>query len=221
MSATSRTWPRPVSLPSNRSPLLPCPPLSAGGAFFAGWTRKEAFLKAAGRGFVAALDSFDVSLAPGEPARLLRVEGMPSAPESYAVRSLEPAPATSGHWWSTEIRQAFTGGAGIRSPRDTEPGSMPRKRSAAMDSYSAASARNSPAEVSRPGLIARSIPADGHPVPTHRPAAATARGFVGGGAGPPQCLCQLIRTTRRHHLAHKGGSERSVMRPRGSHHATA
>ena len=65
-------------------------------AFFAGWTRKEAFLKALGEGLSRPLDSFDVSLAPGEPARLLRVEGMPSAPESYAVRSLEPAPGYIG-----------------------------------------------------------------------------------------------------------------------------
>jgi 4'-phosphopantetheinyl transferase len=65
-------------------------------AFFAGWTRKEAFLKALGQGLSRPLDSFDVSLAPGEPARLLRVEGAPRAPQSYAVRSLEPAPGYLG-----------------------------------------------------------------------------------------------------------------------------
>lgn len=82
--------------PVERAALAAVPAAQRRWAFFAGWTRKEAFLKALGEGVSRPLDSFDVSLAPGEPARLLRVEGVPGAAGAYAVRSLEPAPGYVG-----------------------------------------------------------------------------------------------------------------------------
>jgi len=41
--------------------------------FYTGWTRKEAFLKARGRGFSIGLDRFEVSLHPRRAARIRRL----------------------------------------------------------------------------------------------------------------------------------------------------
>jgi 4'-phosphopantetheinyl transferase len=60
--------------------------------FFQCWTRKEAFVKALGDGLSHPLDSFDVSLAPGVPAELLRVEPGLGVDRSWRLTSFSPAP---------------------------------------------------------------------------------------------------------------------------------
>ena len=60
--------------------------------FFQCWTRKEAFVKALGEGLSHPLDSFDVSLAPGAPAELLRVETATADDRSWSLASFSPAP---------------------------------------------------------------------------------------------------------------------------------
>jgi 4'-phosphopantetheinyl transferase len=61
-------------------------------AFVNCWTRKEAFLKALGDGLYHPLDRFDVSLAPGEPAKILRVENTPGDQCGWRMESFSPAP---------------------------------------------------------------------------------------------------------------------------------
>ena len=56
--------------------------------FYRCWTRKEAFVKAHGRGLSLPLDSFDVTLdGSGEP-RLERLEGDPDAPANWRILEL-------------------------------------------------------------------------------------------------------------------------------------
>lgn len=80
-------------------------------AFFNCWTRKEAYIKAVGRGLSIDLDSFDVSLAPDEPAALRR------GCEGWSVQSFAPMPGFQA--------AVVTQGATWRLDRKTLPSRLP------------------------------------------------------------------------------------------------
>ncbi len=61
-------------------------------AFFACWTRKEAYIKARGEGLSMPLEAFSVSLVPGEPAALLDCGDREEDVPSWSLRALAPAP---------------------------------------------------------------------------------------------------------------------------------
>lgn len=61
-------------------------------AFFACWTRKEAFIKALGGGLTIPLKRFSVSVEPGEPARLLEMQSAPEAVDAWKLLDLPVPP---------------------------------------------------------------------------------------------------------------------------------
>jgi 4'-phosphopantetheinyl transferase len=72
--------------------LMALPAASRPPAFFACWTRKEAFVKAKGGGLGIPLADFDVSVDPAGPARLLRTAWDPPDVDRWWLRALEVPP---------------------------------------------------------------------------------------------------------------------------------
>jgi 4'-phosphopantetheinyl transferase len=65
-------------------------------AFFHVWTRKEAYLKASGTGLSGGLERVEVSVAPGEPARVVRIDGDEGCAARWSLEALAPAPGYLG-----------------------------------------------------------------------------------------------------------------------------
>lgn len=65
-------------------------------AFFACWTRKEAYKKARGEGISVGLDQFDVSLAPNEPAAILASREAGEMAPHWFLHHLTPDPGYIG-----------------------------------------------------------------------------------------------------------------------------
>lgn len=57
-------------------------------AFYEGWCRKEAYMKATGKGMVLGLRTFAVTLGPEEAPRLLRTEE-PEPPDGWSMFALD------------------------------------------------------------------------------------------------------------------------------------
>ncbi len=80
-------------------------------AFFQCWSRKEAYIKARGRGLSLPLRDFDVSLDPREAAALLASREEPDAPERWLLQALYPgtryagALVAQGHDWRVRCLQ--------------------------------------------------------------------------------------------------------------------
>ena len=60
--------------------------------FYLCWTRKEAYIKAIGDGLSASLDSFRVTLRPGQPARFIHLADGRGSAEEWTLTDLQLAP---------------------------------------------------------------------------------------------------------------------------------
>jgi len=92
--------------PREQALLLALPIEERRHAFYACWTRKEAYIKGRGTGLSLEPNLFDVAFLPGEPAALLASREDPREPARWTLQALEPgagyagALAVEGHGWS-------------------------------------------------------------------------------------------------------------------------
>jgi 4'-phosphopantetheinyl transferase len=74
---------------AERRALLALSPAEREPAFFACWTRKEAFIKALGDGLSYPLDAFTVSFTAGAPARFVEIRGEPATAARWTLAALD------------------------------------------------------------------------------------------------------------------------------------
>ncbi|MFC1878895.1 4'-phosphopantetheinyl transferase family protein [Chloroflexota bacterium] len=96
---------------NEQAALRALPPAQRRWAFFAGWTRKEAYIKAHGQGLSLPLDQFDITLTPNQPAQLLATRHDPADATRWRLQHLEPSPgylaalAVEGRKWDLNTWQ--------------------------------------------------------------------------------------------------------------------
>jgi len=78
--------------PKERAQYEALPPDQQHDAFFRGWTRKEAFIKATGKGLAFPLDQFSVEIRPLARPALLDVQGSTDAAKAWSLFDVSPAP---------------------------------------------------------------------------------------------------------------------------------
>jgi len=71
--------------------LMDLPAESRVQAFYACWTRKEALLKATGKGITEDLEKVEVTLAPQDEPRVVSISGEPGAHEQWRLQPFSPA----------------------------------------------------------------------------------------------------------------------------------
>jgi 4'-phosphopantetheinyl transferase len=100
--------------PNEVAALTALPSELAVRGFYTCWTRKEAYIKAIGKGLSQALDSFDVSLEPGSPAALLACRDDPTEVDRWSMQALHPGPgyvgalAVDGGGWRLDLHDFGT-----------------------------------------------------------------------------------------------------------------
>lgn len=77
--------------PSERRVFAEVPEAKRLACFYTGWTRKEAYVKARGDGLSLPTTAFEVEIAPGSDARLVRFEREPEEVVRWSLAGLEPA----------------------------------------------------------------------------------------------------------------------------------
>jgi 4'-phosphopantetheinyl transferase len=75
--------------PRERDILAAVPATRQHDAFFACWTRKEAYIKARGDGLNLPLDAFDVDFLPGQPVRLAETRHDPGEAARWTLHDLD------------------------------------------------------------------------------------------------------------------------------------
>lgn len=89
--------------PAEQADLLALPPAARLSAFFATWTRKEAYVKAVGNGLAVRLDEFEVSVDPSQPAALRSVGGSRQAARDWT-------------FWGAKLSAEAWGAVALRAP---------------------------------------------------------------------------------------------------------
>ncbi|PWC39874.1 4-phosphopantetheinyl transferase [Azospirillum sp. TSO35-2] len=99
---------------SERAALQALPPDQGDEGFLLAWTRKEAFIKAAGVGLSMPLDRFAVAVTPGEPPAVLAIDDRLRAdvgtPDGWSLFDRRVLPGTiaavaaRGTGWTVETR---------------------------------------------------------------------------------------------------------------------